>query len=231
MFLNSSAAPGGTLQSCSSSAGPTSPWPRSEIWRSGWWPWAASRSGPTAGRPGWKAAWTPARCSPLSGQNGEKNKVNLTQSRFVAWLRSLSNRKPRRMVEPTLRFRAMRMRPWLVMRRSGVLPRSWSSLSMASASIRRLCQLISLNVNTCRTNHKHKDTEGMCYCLVHLWCLEHFTYISKTIDKYPNYSFGLFKCHVFVMVSPCPSMNFELESFFHFELERNLKVFLNLKEK
>lgn len=48
----------------------------------------------------------------------------------------------------TLRFRAMRMRPWLVMRRKGVLPRSWSSLSMASASIRRLCQLISLNVNT-----------------------------------------------------------------------------------
>lgn len=44
------------------------------------------------------------------------------------------------------------MRPWLVMSLRGVLPRSWSSLSMASASIRRVCQLISLNVNTWMKN-------------------------------------------------------------------------------
>lgn len=50
--------------------------------------------------------------------------------------------------DPTLRFRAMRMRPWLVMSRNGVLLRSWLSPSMASASILRVCQLISLNVNT-----------------------------------------------------------------------------------
>lgn len=64
--------------------------------------------------------------------------------------------KPMKTAKHTLRFRAMRMRPWLVMRRKGVLPRSWSSLSMASASIRRLCQLISLNVNTWIINNHSK---------------------------------------------------------------------------
>lgn len=72
----------------------------------------------------------------------------------------------------TLRLRAMRMRPWLVMRRSGVLPRSCSSLSMASASMRRLCQLISLNVRTCRTpetvtmRHQHRISYEIETCLL-----------------------------------------------------------------
>lgn len=61
--------PEGIQQFCSSAAGLTFPWPHSEIWHNGWWPWAASLSEPTTGRPGWRRAWTQARYSPWSREN------------------------------------------------------------------------------------------------------------------------------------------------------------------
>jgi len=90
----------------------------------------------------------------LDAANGELNLICckqwtiLTRSRFFFLNRLTEKAHAWQKCSLTLRLRAMRMRPWLVMRRNGVLPRSWSSLSMASASMRRLCQFISLNVNT-----------------------------------------------------------------------------------
>lgn len=168
-MIRQKAVPAETPRPCSSSAGPTSPWPHWVIWRNEWWPWAGSPSEPTAGRPKWRAAWTPRHYSPLSKH---ESKVSPSEHCTAVSINITDGER----LKHTLRLSAMRMRPWLVMRRSGVLLRSWSSLSMASASIRRLCQLISLNVKTwCgkkisiqkhinnNTFVKKNKTNGSCY--------------------------------------------------------------------
>ena len=55
---------------CSCAVGPSAPWPHWGTWHTGPWPWAGSRSAPTAGRPGSAPAWTPPHCSPSSGTPG-----------------------------------------------------------------------------------------------------------------------------------------------------------------
>lgn len=49
--------------------------------------------------------------------------------------------------------------PWLVISLKGVVIGSWSPLSVASASIRRVCQVSSLNVNTYRGKKRGINTK------------------------------------------------------------------------
>lgn len=59
----------------------------------------------------------------------------------------------------TLLLREIWILPWLVMSLRGVVIGSWSPLSVASASIRRVCQVSSLNVRTCPWEGKQENAE------------------------------------------------------------------------
>lgn len=58
----------------------------------------------------------------------------------------------------TLLLREIWILPWLVMSLKGVVVGSWSPLSVASASIRSVCQVSSLNVKTYPERKRNQET-------------------------------------------------------------------------